>query len=215
MRTRVKICGTTNLEDAQLAAQLGVDALGFIFFAKSPRNIDFDDAGAIIRSLPFFIDRVGVFVDASTEEIRRGVQAGLSMLQLHGTESPKYCQELRATFTNCKVIKAFRVGDHTRAADIAPYNDCVDGYLLDTYVAGNVGGTGQVFDWSVIKRLSLKLPFLLAGGLSDDNIVDAVRSVQPYGVDVNSGVELAPGKKDHDAVKKIMAQIASLGVAGE
>jgi len=191
-----------------LAAELGVDALGFIIFPKSPRNIAFTDAAAIIRNLPLFIDRVGVFVNPSLDMIREGVSAGLSVLQLHGAESPEFCRELKNLNPGCRIIKAFRVGGQTQAAEFAPYASVVDAYLLDTYVKGNEGGTGLVFDWSIIKNLKLQLPFLLAGGLNVDNISEAVCTVKPYGVDVNSGVESAPGKKDHNALRQLMHKIA-------
>jgi len=212
LRTRVKVCGTTNADDAMLAAELGVDALGFIFFPKSPRNIAFGDAAAIIRNLPIFIDRVGVFVNPTLEMIRDGVSTGLSVLQLHGTEPPELCRELKRINPGCRIIKAFRVGAQTQAAEFTPYASVVDAYLLDTYVKGSEGGTGLVFDWSIIKKLDLQLPFLLAGGLNVDNINEAVCTVKPYAVDVNSGIESSPGKKNHNALRQLMHKIAQVAV---
>jgi len=214
LRTRVKVCGTTNADDAMLAAELGVDALGFIFFPKSPRNIAFTDAAAIIRNLPILIDRVGVFVNPTLDMVREGVSTGLSVLQLHGTEPPELCRELKTIYPGCRIIKAFRVGDQTQAVEFTPYASVVDAYLLDTYVKGSEGGTGLVFDWSIIKKLDLQLPFLLAGGLNVDNISEAVCNVNPYAVDVNSGIESAPGKKDHNALRQLMHKIAQAAVSG-
>jgi phosphoribosylanthranilate isomerase len=203
-RTRVKMCGTTRLEDALFAVKQGIDALGFIFFEKSPRNIDRDRAGQIIAELPPFVDRVGVFVNAPIEKVLTGAKTGLSALQLHGTESVEYCQEVKKQVPHCALIKAFRVGDDSRAKEFATYNDVVDAFLLDTYVKGAEGGTGEVFDWSIIDTLGLQRPFLLAGGLTPDNVKEALHSVRPYGIDINSGVESSPGIKDHSKLASLL-----------
>lgn len=207
-RTRVKICGTTRLEDARYAAELGVDALGFIFYPPSPRFIQAEKARAIINQLPPFVDPVGVFVDASIDEIIATAQIGLVYLQLHGRESAEFCRRLRRELPFCRLIKAFRVGADSRAGDFSPYRDCVDAYLLDTYVKGEKGGTGAVFDWTLMNSLNLERPVILAGGLSPANITQAVAAVCPYGVDVNSGVEVRPGVKDHSLVKKLFARLS-------
>jgi phosphoribosylanthranilate isomerase len=196
-RTRVKMCGTTRLEDAQAAVCYGVDALGFIFYAKSPRYISLEQAAEIIKQLPPLVDRVGVFVNASIEEVAMAAGAGLSYLQLHGNESPEYCRDIRKQLPFCGIIKAFRVGEESRPEDFTPYNECVDAFLLDTYVQGASGGTGKVFDWSIIESLKLKRPIFLAGGLSSGNVVNAISEVRPFAVDINSGVESQPGVKDH------------------
>ena len=206
-RIRVKMCGTTSLEDALFAVECGVDALGFIFYPKSPRNISFTEAASIIRRLPFFIDRVGVFVNSPVETGMEGVAQGLSVIQLHGNETPDFCRKVKERATHCRVLKAFRVNSSSSSGDFEEYCGSVDGYLLDTYVKGAEGGTGKVFDWSVIPDLGLKEPYLLAGGLTPYNIRQAVREVAPYGVDVNSGVESFPGKKDHADLKKFMDEV--------
>jgi len=203
-RTRVKMCGTTRLEDALCAVGLGVDALGFIFYHKSPRNISPAKVSEIIKNLPPFIDCVGVFVNSSATEIQSVAEAGLSYLQLHGEESPKFCREIKAQLPFHKIFKAFRVGSESSAADFSLYNECVDGFLLDTYVKGESGGTGLSFDWSIIEKLELQKPFLLAGGLSVENVSEAIGAVAPYALDVNSGVESAPGVKDHAKIRKFM-----------
>ncbi len=198
------MCGTTRLEDALMAVDGGVDALGFIFYDKSPRYISPEKAAKIINELPPFIDRVGVFVNATIDELVAAAAAGLSVLQLHGNESVEYCLEIHQKLPFCSLIKAFRVGKESRPDDFTPYNGCVDAFLLDTYVQGASGGTGQIFDWSIIKQLQLHRPILLAGGLSPENVLAAITEVQPYAVDINSGVESQPGVKDHARLKNLL-----------
>ncbi len=197
-RTRIKMCGTTTIEDANAAVQLGVDALGFIFAAKSPRYIIHKAAKQIIDELPPFLFKVGVFVNETQQEIEEVVQyLGLNGVQLHGNEDPGYCESLASSIPSCSVIKAFRVGEHSSSSDFAAYNHFVDGFLLDTYVKGVEGGTGVSFDWELLKKLHLMHPVILAGGLGPDNIKEALETASPFGVDVNSGVEFSPGVKDH------------------
>lgn len=207
-RVRVKMCGTTRLKDARAAVRAGVDALGFIFYPKSPRFIAAEQAAAIIKALPPFVDRVGVFVNATQGEIVGAAQCGLSYLQLHGDESPDYCRALREKLPACGIIKAFRVGETTIPAVFSPYNDCVDAFLLDTYAKGIPGGTGKLFDWSLIEGLALQRPVILAGGIAPENVTDAIVAVRPYAVDINSGVELEPGVKDHDRIMRLMQLVA-------
>ncbi len=207
-RTRVKMCGTTRLKDALAAVHLGIDALGFIFFSKSPRYINRAGAEAIIAQLPPLIDRVGVFVDASVEEIAACAACGLSMVQLHGKETPEFCREVKKVLPHCGLLKAFRVGRESTAADFAPYADCVEAFLLDTYVKGAPGGTGEIFDWSLIARLELARPLFLAGGLAPENVGRAIEEVQPYAVDINSGIETLPGVKDHHRLEALLQVVA-------
>lgn len=207
-RPRVKVCGTTQRVDAELACQLGADAIGFIFYKKSPRFIDPAGAASIISQMPLFVDRVGVFVNSSLPELEAAVKAGLSVIQLHGNESPQDCAAIQQEFPHCRIIKAFRVGEESAAEVFEPYNDCVACFLLDTYVKGAKGGTGESFDWSIINRFHLKKPFLLAGGLSPENIELAIHRVRPYGLDVNSGVEVEPGVKDHQRLRQLMQLVA-------
>jgi phosphoribosylanthranilate isomerase len=194
-RTRIKICA-------------GVDALGFIFYEKSPRAVAPEVAAQIIAQLPPFVDTVGVFVDsdlARTTAIIRNCRLGYA--QLHGKEPAAYCQDLVMQAPMCRILKALRVGPHSSAADAAPYRDRVQGFLLDTFDKQVVGGTGATFDWSMIARLQLDKPFLLAGGLDVANIEVALKQVQPYGVDANSGLESAPGRKDHDLIRRFVALV--------
>ncbi len=207
-RYRVKICGTTRLDNALCAVGAGVDALGFIFFAKSPRSIAPYAAKTIIAQLPPFVDTVAVMVNEELDKvIEIATFCGLNTIQLHGAETPEYCRKLARALPCCRLLKAFRIGAQSTAEDIAPYADCVQGYLLDTFQKGAEGGTGKPFDWALIERLRLTRPFFLAGGLDCDNIGEALAKVVPYGVDANSGLEDAPGIKNHEKITSFLAQV--------
>jgi len=201
-RTRIKMCGMTREKDIEAGVNAGLDALGFIFYEKSPRNVYPDFVRAVVSKVPPFVNCVGVFVDRNRREVEEIVEyCGLSHAQLHGKEDPKYCERVERSASPCHVIKAFRVSSDSTSEDFSPYDDLVHGYLLDTYEKGNAGGTGNSFDWSIIERLHLKRPMILAGGLSPDNVENAIRVVSPFGVDVNSGVEIEPGIKDHSLIE--------------
>ncbi len=188
--TRVKVCGITNSEDAMRAVDLGTDALGFIFYPKSPRNILPADAAEIIRGLPPFVASVGVFVDAPSKQIEAIVsECGLTAVQLHGSETPDFCGRFRV-----KTIKAFRVKDARLPPEIDRYR--TDAILLDTYREGMAGGTGETFSWDVAVEAKRYGRVILAGGLTCENIRNAIETVRPYAVDVSSGVEIEPGRKD-------------------
>jgi phosphoribosylanthranilate isomerase len=191
MIVRVKICGTTCLKDAMLAIEAGADALGFIFYQSSPRHITPDSAAEIIGKLPALVSKVGVFVNAPAQEVSSIAQlCGLDTLQFHGDESPEYCRQFKL-----KVIKAFRVRDEESLQAMPPFSQ--ETWLLDTYVAGIVGGTGEQFNWSLARDAAKAgRPVILAGGLTALNVARAVREALPYGVDVASGVEQTPGMKD-------------------
>jgi len=212
-RPRVKICGMTRAEDAIFAVSAGVDALGFIFYEKSPRCVDPHTAKTIIELLPPFIDKVGVFVNATIEEVKHVSAIGLTSIQLHGSESPDYCHEFKEQLPFCSLIKAFRVGNESTADEFSQYNAVVDAFLLDTYVKGAKGGTGEVFDWSLIDKLNLARPVLLAGGLDPANIEQAIRSTKSYCFDVNSGVEVSPGVKDHEKIEQLMSTVKGVAAA--
>ena len=210
-RIRIKMCGTTNLEDALAAVNAGVDALGFIFYPKSPRNVDPEVAKIIIEQLPPFVNTVGVFVDRDREEVEEIIRyCHLGYAQLHGKESPEYCEQLSRFAAPCQVLKALPVGEHLQAEDISPYNNVVKGFLLDTYHKNIAGGTGESFDWSIIERLGLKKTYILAGGLDAGNVDKAIEAVHPYGLDVNSGVEKSPGKKDHGLIREFVRLVREL-----
>lgn len=207
-RIRINVCGITRQEDALCAASAGVDALGFIFHRKSPRYIAPEEARQIIDQLPPFIDTVGVFVDRQLEEVEEIIHyCRLGYVQLHGEESPKFCERLVRFVSPCQIIKAFRVGPHTSAEEFEEYAPYVRAFLLDTYDKEMAGGTGRSFDWSLIDKLRLARPYILAGGLSADNIGAALQAGKARGVDVNSGVEISPGIKDHRLVRDFVATV--------
>ncbi len=204
------MCGTTNLDDAIAAVQAGVDGLGFIFYEKSPRNVGAEMVRSITKMLPPFVHTVGVFVDRPIDEVVELVNfCQLDHVQLHGEEEPDYCRQL-SQLCNCTLLKAFRVGPKTIAADFTPYDDLVKGYLLDTYQKGVAGGTGECFNWKMIDSLYLQRPIILAGGLTSGNIRAAIEEVQPFGIDINSGVEKEPGIKDHVKLNDVIRQVRAL-----
>lgn len=210
-RTRIKMCGMTREKDVEIGVSLGLDALGFIFYEKSPRNVFPDFVRAVISKVPPFVDCVGVFVDRDREEVEEIVEyCSLSHAQLHGKENPKYCERLERFASPCHVIKAFRVSSESTGELFTPYDDLVHGYLLDTYEKGNAGGTGKSFDWTIIERLELQRPLILAGGLTPANVEEAIDAVAPFGVDVNSGVELEPGIKDHNKVRSFVQKVRKM-----
>lgn len=193
---RIKICGITRIEDALAAVAAGADAIGLVFYAKSPRAVTPAQAKAIVAALPPFVTSVGLFVDMPRAELKQLLaEVPLDLLQFHGDESPEDCAGHGRPF-----IKALRVkpGDDVAAA-IARYPDAA-GILLDTYVPGTPGGTGEAFDWSLVPRDAAK-PVVLAGGLTPENVGDAVRQVRPYAVDVSGGVEASKGIKDAAKIK--------------
>jgi phosphoribosylanthranilate isomerase len=199
----IKICGITNPDDAHLAAGLGVDALGFIF-APSPRRITPEAARAIIETLPPMVQTVGVFVNETEKTIREIVEyCGLSLIQLHGGESPEFCQKFRT-----RVVKAFRVKDEESLESIRSYQGQVRAILLDTYQKGLAGGTGKTFPWELAKKAKeIGLPVILSGGLTPGNVEEAIRIVRPYAVDVNSGIEERPGKKSSVLMRQLMQTV--------
>jgi phosphoribosylanthranilate isomerase len=199
MPVKVKICGMTKVEDALIAAEAGADAIGFVFAEKSPRKISVADAARVSRELPQFLMRVGVFVDAPTDLVYRAMaDCGLSLLQFHGDESPEYCVQF-----GLMCMKAFRMRDSSTLQILPAYK--TDAWLLDAYSPEKPGGTGQRFDWELATEAKkLGNPIFLAGGLTPENVAEAVRTVQPFGVDVSSGVEAAPGIKDHAKVREFI-----------
>lgn len=196
MSVKVKICGITNPEDGMAAAQAGADMLGFVFYPSSPRFVPIEVAAGIIRQLPPFIVKAGVFVDASTDLVLRAIgDCGLDLLQFHGGEPPEYCCQF-----GLMSMKAFRIRDSQSLKRLTEYG--TEAWLLDAYTPEKIGGTGEGFDWALaVEAQRLGRPIFLAGGLTPSNVADAVRRVHPYGVDVSSGVEKAPGKKDHEKIR--------------
>ena len=207
MRTRVKICGITRVEDALAAARLGADAIGLVFYAKSPRAVSIPQAQAVVRALPPFVSIVGLFVDAAPEEIRRVLaEVPLDLLQFHGKEAPAACRVYGRPYV--KVVHMDKVTDVVSLA--RPYDDAA-GILVDTYMEGVPGGTGQSFEWSRLPA-SLGSPLILAGGLTPDNVAAAVTQVRPWAVDVSGGVEAAPGIKDAAKIAAFIRGVNSVQI---
>jgi len=208
-RTRIKICGMREMAEVAAVVDAGVDAIGLIFVEQSPRCIDPERARDIVKSLPPFVDAVGVFVDQEVAKVNEIVRyCGLTKVQLHGAESPAYCAAI-----NCRVMKAFRVRESLNREDLVPYADEVSAFLFDTFHEKAAGGTGQTFDWRLLEKLSPSRPVVLAGGLTPDNVGEAVRLARPFAVDLNSGVECAPGRKDIAKVRAAIAQVAAADAA--
>jgi phosphoribosylanthranilate isomerase len=200
---KIKICGITSKIDAISAASLGIDMMGFVFYKKSKRFIEPLAAKDIINELLPDMAKVGVFVDEEAERVRSiAEEAGLNALQFHGSESPEFCAAFRDDF---KVIKAFRIKDKQDLRKINDYD--VDYYLLDTFKADVIGGTGEVFDWKILKDFELLKPVILSGGLNAANVGRAICEIVPYGVDVSSGVESTPGRKDAQLMKKFVEEV--------
>lgn len=207
MPVKIKVCGITNSADALAAVEAGADAVGFIFFEGSPRFVANEKARSIIRELPPFVAKVGVFVNATPDLVSRSIEeTGIDTVQFHGEEPPELCRGF-----NVKVIKAFRVHGKDMLALMPRYD--VDAWLLDSFVPGGArGGTGATFDWDLaVHACSLGTPVVLAGGLNPDNVAAAIDRVQPYGVDVSSGVEISPGKKDHSKIAAFISNARSAG----
>jgi len=202
MSTRVKICGITNLADAQAAVGAGADALGFNFYKKSPRSLSLIQAAEISRQLPPFVLRVGVFVNAPAELVLRAIrECGLTMLQFHGEETPEFCAQF-----GLMSMKAFRVRGPETLKELPPYQ--TDAWLLDAFSSATFGGTGEKFNWELaVEAQKFGKPIFLAGGLTPENVAEAIRKVHPFGVDVSSGVESAPGRKDPAKLKAFLAAV--------
>ncbi len=197
MPVRVKICGITNPADARAAVAAGADALGFMFFAGSSRRVSFAAAADILSQIAAPVMRVGVFVNPAADEVRRAVEeAGVDTLQFHGEETPEFIAGLKPGNHTVRTIKAFRVRDAASLAELPRF--ATDFWLLDSYVPGARGGTGASFNWDLaMTAKQAGRPIFLAGGLTPENVAEAVRTVRPFAVDVSSGVESAPGRKDH------------------
>ncbi|OGW36234.1 MAG: N-(5'-phosphoribosyl)anthranilate isomerase [Nitrospirae bacterium RBG_13_39_12] len=196
MQVKVKICGITNIDDAIAAVDFGADALGFVFFKGSPRYISPEDAAVIIKQLPPFITTIGVFVDEKPKKVEKIIiQTMVDIVQLHGNEPPDSCNISK------NLIKAIRVKSLQSLDPLDEYKDRVCAFLLDTFTPDVLGGTGQIFNWDIAIYAKQFGRIILAGGLTHNNVAEAIRRVRPYGVDVSSGVESKKGKKDHKKLK--------------
>ena len=206
MKTRVKICGVTNVADALAAAEAGADMIGLNFYDQSPRHLTLAQAVEISRVLPPFVLRVGVFVNPQEALVTRAIgECNLSLLQFHGDETSEFCTQF-----GLMSMKALRVRDAESLEQLANYQ--TDAFLLDAHSKSGLGGTGEKFNWDLaVEAQKFDKPIFLAGGLTPENVAEAVRKVRPFAVDVSSGVESAPGKKDHAKVKAFITAAKSVG----
>jgi phosphoribosylanthranilate isomerase len=215
---RVKICGITQPSQGRAIAELGATSLGFICAPESPRYIDPEQIRLVVEQLPVnpttgvpSVDRVGVFVNATLSEIRTTVKIGhLNAVQLHGTESPDFCFQLRSALPGIELIKALRIHVPEALGQADFYQGWVDTLLLDAYHPDQMGGTGQTLNWPKLQKFRPECPWLLAGGLTPDNLLTALSLLQPDGIDLSSGVETAPGDKDLAKVAQLFAQLNRL-----
>ena len=207
--TRVKICGITDPDDAKNAALLGADAIGLNFYERSPRFIDGTLASRIIEAVPAFVSVVGVFVNhpnpQGLEDL--ALSLGLNAVQLHGNETPDYCSMIQKV----KVVKAFRVDSNFRVESLKNYRNAM--FLLDSGSGAQFGGTGKVFDWGQAYGANAFGWIVLAGGLTSDNVGDAISRLHPFGVDVSSGVESSPGRKDYEKMRRFIEAVRKTDVA--
>jgi phosphoribosylanthranilate isomerase len=205
MPVKVKICGITNLADGMAAAEAGADALGFVFYDQSPRRVSVEAAAGLIRQLPPFIMKVGVFVNAPEDLVVQAIrECGLNLLQFHGDEAPDYCLQF-----GLMSMKAFRIRDAASLQALLAYH--TDAWLLDAYTPDKPGGTGETFNWDLaLQAQGWGRPIFLAGGLTPENVADAVRCARPYAVDVSSGVEATRGRKDHAKVRAFIQAAKSV-----
>jgi len=200
--TRVKICGITSVDDGLMAAEAGADMIGLMFYQQSPRHITLDRAVEISKALPPYVMRVGVFVNSEAALVSRAIgECGLGLLQFHGNESSDFC-----TRFGIMSMKAIRMRDTATLKELENYQ--TEAFLLDAYSKSGLGGTGEKFNWDLaVEAKQFGKPIFLAGGLTPENVADAVRQVQPFAVDVSSGVEWAPGKKDAEKVKAFIQAV--------
>jgi phosphoribosylanthranilate isomerase len=201
MRTRVKICGITRRQDAEFAIEIGADALGLVFYSPSPRAVTIAQAQKIVENLPPFISIVALFVDAEPEYVHTCLNAvRIDVLQFHGDESPDYCEQFDRPY-----LKAIRMRDGVDLVGLSTTYKSATALLLDSYQPGIPGGTGQAFDWSMIKQINK--PIILAGGLTVENVAEAIKQVNPYAVDVSGGVEQSKGIKDKQKVSAFIQEV--------
>jgi phosphoribosylanthranilate isomerase len=211
---RIKICGITRADQGHAIAQLGASALGFMCFSASPRYVTPEQIKGIVDQLPVhvltgeLVDRIGVFVNAEIAEICQTIAiANLSGVQLHGSESPEFCAQLRSALPQVEIIKALRIKTPDCLTQLDSYRQTVDTFLLDAYHPQLYGGTGRTIDWSILQHFRPDYSWLLAGGLTPENVVEALQQTQPIGIDLSSGVERAPGDKDLNKVAQLFERL--------
>jgi len=211
--TKIKFCGLTSPEDAALAVQAGAWALGMILWRGSPRRCELDVAAEIAAAHRRRVELVGVFVNPTLDEVARAADAaGFTIVQLHGDEGPSFCSEV-ARRTGCRVIKASRVRSGADIQALMPFH--TDYHLLDSHVTGVPGGTGETFAWELARAHTGPIPMILSGGLTADNVAEAIAATRPFAVDVASGVEAAPGRKDPAKLEAFAAAVAATTAGSE
>ena len=207
---RIKICGITKPQQGKEIASLGATALGFICVKASPRYVDVEQIRAVVEQLPEHTHKIGVFANAPVKEITQiAVNSGLTGVQLHGEESPEFCEQLREYLPNVEIIKALRIKAVDDLNKVNVYFGKVNTLLLDAYHPQQLGGTGKTLDWQTLKQFNPGLPWFLAGGLTPDNILEALALIEPSGIDLSSGVERSPGDKDLDKVAKLFEKLGT------
>lgn len=203
-RTRVKICGLTSVDDALLAVQNGADAIGLVFYEPSPRSVTLEQAAAIAKAIPAFVTKTALFVNPATEYVQTVLEhVSVDLLQFHGDESAAFCAQFNRSY-----IKAIRMREEVDLTALAEEYRSSSGLLLDAYKAGVPGGTGELFDWARVPQ-NLNKPIILAGGLTPDNIQQAIAQTQPWAVDVSGGVEWSKGIKSAEKIKQFMQRVMS------
>ena len=207
---KVKICGITNAQDALWAANLGADMIGLNFYGQSPRKVSVKHAKELVSQIPPFVTVVGIFVDEPLESLTKIAKSvPLKMVQLHGAETPDYCRQVQAL--GIKVIKALRLQKPLEESDTAPFEPVVDYLMFDSYSADSAGGTGETFSWDWLQSAArLPKPWFLAGGLNASNVKEVIKVIQPVFVDVCSGVEKSPTRKDYEAMKSFIQTAKSI-----
>ncbi len=201
-RTRIKICGITCIDDAMISIRAGADALGFVFYPPSSRAVEAGQVQTVIDQLPPFIAKVGLFLNPHETEVAHVLKTvKLDLLQFHGTESPEFCDSFSMPY-----LKTIGLDEARRQLEMAQKYQDASGFLFDSNIAGQPGGTGKTFDWAQLPR-NMSKPVILAGGLNTSNVAEAIRLTRPYAVDVSSGVEASPGRKDPELVKQFVAQV--------
>jgi len=204
-RMRVKICGITSVEDAQHVCNAGADALGLVFYEKSPRNVTIEQAAAICESLPPFVGSVGLFLDAAEDFVDSVLATvSLDLLQFHGAETPEYCESFNRPYI--KVVGMQDIKSEQEFTSICDKYTAAKGFLVDSHATGKAGGTGKTFDWQNVPK-NYKKPIILAGGLNPENVADAMQQTDVYGIDLSSGVESQPGIKDPQKIKALMKEV--------
>jgi len=200
---RVKVCGITNMEDALKISKVGVDAIGFILSTKSQRMVNLSKVSEIVKNLPPFLSRVAVVVDPTIEQLNEIENSKFfDYIQFHGSESIDLIKR-----SKLKTIKAIKIENEESLKAISTYEEDVDYFLFDTKVGEKVGGTGKTFDWGFLKQINLQKPFILAGGIGPNNVIEAIKEVKPDAIDLNSKVEEKPGKKDIKLIKEVLSKI--------